>query len=182
VLIDPATLSERARRVRLILLDVDGVLTDGAIHLADNGAEQKRFDIRDGTAVVWAQGAGLAVGLLSGRQSAASARRASQLGIAIVVLGAGDKLDGYRRILDTHGFTDEDVAYMGDDLLDLPVLARVGLSSAPSDAVPEVLGRVHWVSGAPGGRGAVRELIELVLRAQGRWNAVVGAYLGQEPS
>lgn len=176
---DPTTLHRRAERVRLILLDVDGVLTDGKILLADDGGEQKRFDIRDGTAIVWAQAAGLVVGLLSGRQSAATSRRASQLGIQIVSLGAIDKLAGYERLIEAHGFADDEVAFMGDDLLDLPVLARVGLGAAPADAVEEVRGRVPWVAGAAGGNGAVRELVELVLRAQGRWDAVVASYLGQ---
>ncbi len=177
---DLTTLQRLAARVRLILLDVDGVLTDGKIWLGADGAEQKRFDIRDGTAIVWAQGAGLTVGLLSGRQSAATARRASQLGIGIVSLGALDKLVGYQRIVDAHGYADEEVAYMGDDLLDLPVIMRVGLGAAPADAVEDVRARSHFVASAPGGNGAVRELIEVVLRAQDRWAAVVSSYLGQE--
>jgi 3-deoxy-D-manno-octulosonate 8-phosphate phosphatase (KDO 8-P phosphatase) len=179
---DPATLADRARRVRLVLLDVDGVLTDATILLADDGAEQKRFSIRDGTAVVWAQGAGLTVALLSGRQSAATARRASQLGIGIVSQGAGDKLDTYRRLILAHGFTDDEVAYMGDDLLDLPVLLTVGLSAAPADAAADVRSRVSWVSSLRGGRGAVRELVELILRAQDRWSGIVASHLGQESS
>jgi 3-deoxy-D-manno-octulosonate 8-phosphate phosphatase (KDO 8-P phosphatase) len=176
---DPASLHRLAERIRVILLDVDGVLTDGKILLSDDGAELKRFDVRDGTAIVWAQAAGLVVGLLSGRQSAATSRRASQLDIQIVSLGATDKLAGYERLAEAHGFADHEVAYMGDDLLDLPVLARVGLGAAPADAVEEVRARVPWVAGAPGGNGAVRELVELVLRAQGRWDAVVSSYLGQ---
>jgi 3-deoxy-D-manno-octulosonate 8-phosphate phosphatase (KDO 8-P phosphatase) len=177
---DPATVEQHARRIRLVLLDVDGVLTDGTILVADDGTEQKRFSIRDGSAVVWAHAAGLLTGLLSGRPSAAAARRAAQLGIPIVVLGTGDKLEGLGKILTAHGLSDDEVAYMGDDLLDLPVLARVGLSAAPSDGAAEVRERVHWVSSVRGGHGAVREFIELILCAQGHWDPLVAGYLERE--
>jgi 3-deoxy-D-manno-octulosonate 8-phosphate phosphatase (KDO 8-P phosphatase) len=180
--VDLATLEGKARRVRLVLLDVDGVLTDSTILLSDGGEESKRFSIRDGTALVWATQAGLTTGLLSGRVSAASSRRALQLSIPIVVLGGTDKRAGLEQIRAEHGFTPDEIAYMGDDILDLPVLTRVGLSSAPADAVAEVRDRVDWIAGARGGRGAVRELIELILRAQGRWDAVVAAYLERETS
>ena len=168
----------RARRVRLLLLDVDGVLTDGAIGIRSTRDEHKNFFIRDGAALVWARHEGLAVGLLSGRASGATTRRASELGITIVSQGGPDKRKGYADILATHGFSDDQVAYMGDDLLDLPILARAGLSAAPADAVDDVRARVHWVSGAPGGRGAVRELIELVFKARGRWDDMVRRHLG----
>ncbi len=180
--VDLATIERKAGRIRLVLLDVDGVLTDGTFLLADDGTEQKRFDIRDGTAIVWAANAGLSVGLLSGRQSAASAFRAAQLGIKIVVLGGTDKLAGLRKILEAHSFAEDEVAYMGDDLLDLPVIERVGLSATPADGVAEVRERVHWISSKPGGHGAVRELVELILRAQGRWADVVASYTGREVS
>ena len=170
------TLTERARRVRLVLLDVDGVLTDGKIVVHADGTESKTFDIRDGTGIVLAQKAGVRVGLLSARQSAATTERASQLRITIVRQGALDKLTTYESLLAELGLDDEDVAFMGDDLLDLPVLARAGLAGAPADAAPEVRDSAHWVSPSGGGRGAVREFIEMILRAQDRWDTLVRDY------
>jgi 3-deoxy-D-manno-octulosonate 8-phosphate phosphatase (KDO 8-P phosphatase) len=166
----------RARRVRLLLLDVDGVLTPGTVDIASGGGESKSFFVRDGLSLVWARKAGLEVGLLSGRPSDATTRRAAELGLRIVVQGSNDKRGGYAGILAEHGYTDADVAYMGDDLVDLPVLARAGLATAPADAVDEVQARAHWISAHPGGRGAVRELVELVFRAQGRWDELVRSY------
>jgi len=166
-----------AARIKLLLFDVDGVLTDGKILLHADGAESKQFDIKDGTAIVWAQRAGLTVGFLSARTSAATALRAAQLGVALVRQGVASKLEAYEEILREQALRDEEAAYMGDDVLDLPVLGRVGLSAAPADAVDDVRTRVHWVSARPGGHGAARELIELILREQGRWEAIVAAYL-----
>jgi 3-deoxy-D-manno-octulosonate 8-phosphate phosphatase (KDO 8-P phosphatase) len=171
-----------ARRIRLLLLDVDGVLTDGTILMHHDGGESKAFHIRDGAAIVWAQRAGLKVGLLSGRASDATGQRAAQLGIPLVVQGAADKLAAYEQILRDAALADEDVAYMGDDLQDLPVLRRVGFAAAPADASADVRARVHWVSALPGGRGAVRELIEHVLQAQGAWQTAVDEYLARRES
>lgn len=170
------TVAEKASRVRLLLFDVDGVLTDGVVVMHADGSESKGFHIRDGAAMVWAQRAGLGVGLLSARSSGATTQRAAQLAIRIVSQGVANKLTAYEQILRTAGVEDEAVAYMGDDLLDLPVLSRAGLSAAPADAAEEVRARVDWVSRAPGGRGAVRELVELVLRAQQRWDGIVEQY------
>ena len=167
------TVDAKAARVRLLLFDVDGVLTDGVVVMHADGSESKGFHIRDGAAIVWAQRAGLKVGLLSARSSGASTHRAAQLAVRIVAQGVANKLSAYEQIIRDAGMDDDAVAYMGDDLLDLPVLGRVGLSAAPADAAAEVRARVDWVSGATGGRGAARELIELVLRAQRRWNDVV---------
>jgi 3-deoxy-D-manno-octulosonate 8-phosphate phosphatase (KDO 8-P phosphatase) len=163
--------------IKLLLFDVDGVLTDGSIIINGDGTESKQFNIRDGAAIVWAQRAGLLVGLLSARLADATSVRASQLGITIVVQGAADKLAGYDRILGEHGLTDEQVGYMGDDLQDLPVLRRAGFSAAPADAAAEVRAAVHWVSASGGGHGAVRECIEHLLRAQGTWRTAVASYL-----
>jgi len=170
-----------AARLRLLLFDVDGVLTDGKILLHPDGTESKRFDIKDGTGLVWAQRAGLKVGLLSARSSAATAQRAAQLGVTIVRQGVSSKLHAYDDILRQQQLTDAEVGYMGDDLLDLPVLARVGLSACPADAVDEVRSRVDFVSRSVGGDGAARELVEIVLKAQGRWEALLGAYTGGVP-
>ncbi|HEY1912468.1 MAG TPA: HAD hydrolase family protein [Vicinamibacterales bacterium] len=168
---------ERAAKIRLFLFDVDGVLTDGTILLHADGSESKVFDIKDGTAIVWALRLGLTVGLLSARSSVATARRAAQLGVTLVHQGVTNKLESYEQIADGLMLDDEQIAYMGDDILDLPVLMRVGLSAAPADAADDVLSRVHWVSRKGGGAGAARELIEMVLRAQDRWAAVLESSL-----
>jgi 3-deoxy-D-manno-octulosonate 8-phosphate phosphatase (KDO 8-P phosphatase) len=172
----PAELAGRAQRVRLLLFDVDGVLTDGTILLDAEGRESKRFSIRDGTALVWARQAGLLTGVLSARTAAATTERARQLGMAIVRQQAGDKAAAFTEILAEHGLAAADVAYMGDDLMDLPVLRLAGLSAAPADAAEAVRARVHFVSRLPGGSGAARELIEGVLRAQGLWPAIAARY------
>jgi 3-deoxy-D-manno-octulosonate 8-phosphate phosphatase (KDO 8-P phosphatase) len=169
----------RAARVRLLLFDVDGVLTDGTVLLHGDGTETKRFDIKDGTGIVWARKAGLTVGLLSARSSTATDQRAGQLGITLVRQGVASKLDAYAGIVASLKLTDDQVAYMGDDVLDLPVLLRAGLSAAPADAVEDVRARVHWVSRANGGAGAARELVEVVLRAQGSWMAILDEYLSE---
>jgi 3-deoxy-D-manno-octulosonate 8-phosphate phosphatase (KDO 8-P phosphatase) len=174
------SLDAKAARIRLFLFDVDGVLTDGTVVMHADGSESKGFHIRDGAAIVWAQRAGLPVGLISARSSGATAHRAAQLAVRIVEQGVKSKLKTYEQIARDARVSDENVAYMGDDLLDLPVLARVGLSAAPADAAAEVRERVDWVATVAGGRGAARELIELVLRAQQRWDAVVSQYLAQD--
>ncbi len=169
-------IAERASKIRLLLFDVDGVLTDGTVIVHSDGSESKAFNIRDGAGIVLAQRAGLQVGLLSARLSGATTHRAAQLGVAMVIQGVRNKLDAYERILRDGGLDDTEVAFMGDDLLDLPVLARVGLAAAPADAVADVRAGVHFVASAGGGRGAVRELIETVLRAQQRWAAAIREY------
>jgi len=172
-----ASIARKAAPIKVILFDVDGVLTDGKILLHADGSESKRFDIKDGTGIVWAQRCGLTIGLLSARSSAATAQRAAQLGITLVQQGMTSKLDAYDRMIDDLRVEDEAVAYMGDDVLDLPVLGRVGLAAAPADAVEDVRTRVHWVSRAAGGHGAARELIALILRAQGKWEPLLDSYL-----
>lgn len=167
----------KASRIRLVLLDVDGVLTDGVVMMHADGTESKAFHIRDGAAIVWAQRAGLTVGLLSARTSTATTHRAAELDVRIVAQGVARKLDMYEQIVREAGLSDSAVAFMGDDLIDLPVFARAGLSAAPADAALEVRERADWVATANGGRGAVREFIEFVLRAQERWDDVTRSYL-----
>ena len=145
------TIDERARRIRLLLFDVDGVLTDGVIVMHADGSESKGFHIKDGAAIVWAQRAGLPVGLLSARASGATTHRAAQLAIRIVQQGVTSKLSAFEQILKSSGLAEEAVSYMGDDLLDLPILDRAGLAAAPADAAQEVREAVHWVSTARGG-------------------------------
>ena len=172
------TFQERARRVRVLVFDVDGVLTDGVIAVHADGSESKGFSIKDGAGIVWAQRAGLTVALLSARSSGATTHRAAQLGVRFVQQGVPSKREGFERILRDTGADPAAAAYMGDDLLDLPVLREAGLAAAPADAVAEVRASVHWVSTAAGGRGAVREFVEMVLRAQDRWAAVLAEYGG----
>ncbi len=171
---------EGRARIRLLLFDVDGVLTDGRILLHADGSESKAFSIRDGTGIVWAQRAGLAIGLLSARHSAATAARAAQLGIRIVRQQAGDKLRRCTANSLDEGLSDAEVAFMGDDLLDLPVLARVGLSAAPADAAPDVLARVDWVS-QPRGRRRRRPRTHRTAAARaGALGRPARGYLGGE--
>ena len=164
----------------MLLFDVDGVLTDGKILLHPDGSESKQFDIKDGTGLVSAQRAGLKVGILSARTSAVTTRRAQQLGISIVHQGTANKLRAYREILQQHSLTDAQVAYMGDDVLDIPIVECAGLSACPCDAVAEIRSRVDYISRAKGGRGAARELVELVLKAQGHWKKLLASYRDHE--
>ncbi len=166
-------IESRSRRVRLLLLDVDGTMTDGTVIMGGDGGEAKAFSIRDGAAIVWAQRCGLPVGLMTGRPSEATNRRAAELGVEIVANAGSDKQETFDQILRDRGLADNEVAYMGDDLLDLTVLRRAGLSAAPADAAEEVKSAVHWMSRYPGGRGAIREFIEILLKGRGRWDALV---------
>jgi 3-deoxy-D-manno-octulosonate 8-phosphate phosphatase (KDO 8-P phosphatase) len=174
-----ADLQRKAAAVRLILFDVDGVLTDGRVIIHADGTESKTFGIRDGIAMVWAQRAGIRVGFLSARTSPTTPHRAAQLNVTLVYQGVLNKLGSYQQILADLHLPEEAVAYMGDDVVDLAVLTRAGLSAAPADAVEEVRSRVDWISGCAGGAGAARELIELVLRAQNLWDGVVNTYLNE---
>jgi len=172
-----AELEARTRPLRLVLLDVDGVLTDGTVAVSGSGEEFKAFSIRDGAALVWAQRSGLELGLISGRASAATTRRAAELAIPLVVQGVADKRATYLQLVTERGLKDDQVAYMGDDLIDLPVLRRVGLSAAPRDACDDVRQRVHYVTQAFAGHGAVREFVELILRGRGRWEPLLRTHL-----
>lgn len=170
------TLAARLARVELLLLDVDGVLTDGRIVLDDRGVETKAFDVRDGHGLTLLGRAGVAVGLVTGRRSRVVEHRARELGITEVHQGVRDKLAVVRHILERRGLAAEAVAYVGDDVVDLPVLLRVGVAVTVADAPEYVRERVHWVTGRPGGRGAVREVCEGLLRARGDWERVTRAY------
>lgn len=166
-------LVSRFRRIELLVLDVDGVLTDGIIVVDDRGVESKHFFVRDGSAInLWRQ-AGHRVAILSGRWAPVVDRRASELGIAPVIQGARDKEKPFRDLLDQLDLDPSQAAYMGDDLPDLPVLRIAGLAACPADAAAEVCQAAHFVTGASGGRGAVRELIEQILKAQGHWEKLV---------
>jgi 3-deoxy-D-manno-octulosonate 8-phosphate phosphatase (KDO 8-P phosphatase) len=166
-------LQDRCAALNLLVLDVDGVLTDGSLVYGEDGVERKAFHVRDGTGLkVW-QSAGKRVALLTGRTSRAVAMRAAELGITAVVQGAADKLSAYRRLLAGGGSRPDQVCYLGDDLPDLPVFRHCGLAVAVADACPEVAAAAHYVTRAAGGRGAVREVLELILRCQGHWQRAV---------
>jgi 3-deoxy-D-manno-octulosonate 8-phosphate phosphatase (KDO 8-P phosphatase) len=162
--------------IELLILDVDGVLTDGSVVYAEDLWEIKAFHVRDGSAIKWWRQAGKRVALISGRSSAAVARRAAELGIDHLVQGADAKLPALRTILAATGSRPDQVCAVGDDLPDLPLLRNVGLAAAVADAADEVRQAAHFVTSAPGGRGAVREVVEVLLKGQGRWQPVVERY------
>jgi len=168
--------AEGAASVRLFLTDVDGVLTDGGIIYDAAGVETKRFHVRDGHGIKLLQRAGVAVGIITGRDSEVVAIRARELGIDIVRQGVKDKRAEWRKVLAGSGILPAETAYVGDDIVDLPLLRAVGFSAAPSDAEPYVLDAVHFVASRPGGQGAVREIAEFLLRARGSWEAVAAKY------
>jgi 3-deoxy-D-manno-octulosonate 8-phosphate phosphatase (KDO 8-P phosphatase) len=170
-------LARRARELDWLLFDCDGVLTDGGLVYGAEGELWKVFHVRDGVGLKLAKEAGLKIGILSGRGNAALEARAREVGFDALIQNHHDKDAAFTAFLEEHGAVPERVAYAGDDLLDLPVIRRCGLSFAPADAVPEVRHRVHRVLSLPGGRGAVREMCELVLHARGHWDQLVAHLL-----
>lgn len=170
-------LYRRARKVRLLVLDVDGVLTDRRIVISSNGAQTKAFDVQDGFGLVLARKAGLRTAIITAERSTVVTLRAQQLKVDWVAQFARDKRKAFQRCLRHFKISPESVAYIGDDLLDLPVLTKVGFSAAVADARPEVRRQVHYVASLGGGRGAVREVVELILHAQGHWSRIVQGYL-----
>ncbi|MEW6325360.1 MAG: HAD-IIIA family hydrolase [Nitrospirota bacterium] len=164
--LSPKQLAGRARRIRLLLLDVDGVLTDGRLFYDEHGNSMKSFHIHDGQGLAALRKTGVLIGLISGRASKAVEVRAGELGITIVHQGVDDKRAVYEQLLAAHRLSDERVAYVGDDLPDLPVLARAGLAVAVANAHVDVRRAAHWVTKQPGGAGAVREVADLLLAAK----------------
>jgi|WetSurMetagenome_2_1015567.scaffolds.fasta_scaffold07170_4 3-deoxy-D-manno-octulosonate 8-phosphate phosphatase (KDO 8-P phosphatase) len=162
----------RLEGVRLLLLDVDGVLTDGGLYYGSTGEEFKRFDAKDGAGLVIARMNGLEAGIITGKTSSIVEKRSREFGMTRVVQGAVDKIPALEALLSDGAYTLDEVAYMGDDVLDLPVLKRVGFAACPGDAHGSVRARVHYVCGLPGGRGAVRELVDLWLELHGKLDAV----------
>lgn len=162
------SIQTRAKKIKLLLLDVDGVLTDGRIFLDNQGNELKAFHVRDGHGIKMAQHAGIVIGIITGRTSEVVNIRARELGITEVYQGRLEKITVYDSILKKYGFRDSDVAYMGDDVVDVEILKRTGLAVTVADADPAVKPHVDLVTKTGGGRGAVRELINLILRHQGK--------------
>lgn len=167
----------RARRVRLLVLDVDGVLTDGRMILGARGDELKAFHTHDGLGITMARRCGILVALVTGEKSPIAQARGMKLGVEDIVLGARRKGEVLAELMAKHGVRPEQTAFMGDDLLDLPALERAGLAIAPSNAVSEVRAVAHLVTRAAGGTGAVRECVEVILRAQGRWREAVRGFV-----
>jgi 3-deoxy-D-manno-octulosonate 8-phosphate phosphatase (KDO 8-P phosphatase) len=170
--------ARKAAKVRLFLVDVDGVLTDGGIILDGRGVETKRFHVRDGHGIKMMQRAGIEVGIITGRTSEAVRVRAEELGISLVRQGIFEKSAEWRKILGEKGFSPEESAYVGDDIVDIPLLRQVGFAAAVADAEEYVLSEVDFVSSRRGGHGAVREIIEFVLHSCGAWDKVSGKYFG----
>jgi len=160
------TLQSKAKKIKLLLLDVDGVLTDGRIILDNQGNELKAFHVRDGHGIKMAQQAGIIVGIITGRKSEVVNIRARELRITEVYQGAHEKIAVYDSILKKYGFRDDDVAYMGDDVVDVGIFKRAGLAVTVADADPSVRPHVDLVTKTAGGRGAVREVISLILKHQ----------------
>jgi 3-deoxy-D-manno-octulosonate 8-phosphate phosphatase (KDO 8-P phosphatase) len=173
----PARLRKRARAIKLLLLDVDGVLTDGGIFFDDRGVEMKRFDVRDGHGITLIRAAGIEVGFITGRSSRIVRRRARELGVNLLYQNVRQKAAAYRNIKRDTGFVDAEIAYAGDDLMDAPVMRDAGLAIAVADSCSEVKTLAHYVTGSTGGHGAVREICELLLRARDLWNGVVEGYV-----
>jgi 3-deoxy-D-manno-octulosonate 8-phosphate phosphatase (KDO 8-P phosphatase) len=173
----PAEVWQRAQSIRLLLLDVDGVLTDGRLYFDAKGEAYKVFHVRDGHGIKMAQQAGIEVAMLSGRRSDPAFHRAKELGVHRFYEGLRDKVPVLSELLAALDLDPRQVAMVADELVDLPVLTRVGLGVAVADAVPEVKAAAHWVTPLPGGRGAVRQVCDLLLQAQGQWDRIAAVWL-----
>ena len=160
----------------MIIFDVDGILTDGSILIDDRGVETKRFHVRDGTAIRAAMKLGIKVGIITGRSSQAVTLRAEELGIEYLIQGSKNKAVDLETLCKLAHVTEEDVAFMGDDLADLPAMLRCGYKITVADGVEEVRGIADLITAATGGKGAVREAIESIIKAQGKWEEVLERY------
>jgi 3-deoxy-D-manno-octulosonate 8-phosphate phosphatase (KDO 8-P phosphatase) len=172
------SLRSRILPVRLMIFDVDGVLTDGRIIYQDDGSEIKAFDVKDGHGIKLLQRVGIEVALITGRYCRAVEHRAVALGIGRLHQNVHNKVEAYEKILAETGLKDEEVGYMGDDLIDIPVMRRVGFAVAVADATPHVMPYAHYVAQAQGGRGACREVCEMILHVRGLWEEVTRRYFG----
>lgn len=169
-------MNEKLKNIKLLLLDVDGVMTDGGIIYDGNGLETKVFNVKDGHGIKMLQRYGIEVGIITGRTSRVVEIRAAELGINIVYQGALKKLDSYQDVKLKTGLSDSQIAYVGDDVIDVPVMRRVAFSAAPADGLPEALGVADYVTSKGGGKGAVREVCDLILKGCGFWDEVASRY------
>jgi len=170
------TIQDRARAIRLVCTDVDGVLTTGALHYGDDPKHTKVFNVRDGAGIKWLQRFGIPVAFISGLDSPATVHRAWDLKVEDCFVGHLVKKPVLEQLCAKYGLRPEEVVHVGDDLADLPLLTEVGLACCPRDAVAEVQALAHWVVPVDGGRGVLREVAEAILKAQGHWDAVVASY------
>jgi 3-deoxy-D-manno-octulosonate 8-phosphate phosphatase (KDO 8-P phosphatase) len=177
-LLSPPKLLICAQRIKLLLLDVDGVLTDGRLYFSNQGDEFKTFSTLDGHGIKMLQKSGVKVGIITGRTSNLVAKRSSDLGIKILMQGREDKWDALQEILNLHPLSLEEIAFMGDDWPDLAVMSRVGLALAPANGHQSVVERSHWQSQARGGEGAVREACDMIMKAQNTYDQLLQYYLG----
>jgi 3-deoxy-D-manno-octulosonate 8-phosphate phosphatase (KDO 8-P phosphatase) len=168
---------EKARQIRLVIFDVDGVLTDGSLFLGDDGQEYKAFHSRDGHGMKMLQSTGVKIGVITGRTSQVVKLRMESLGVAYVFQGQLDKLPAYRQLRAELGLQASQIAYVGDDVVDLPIMCQVGLAIAVQDAHPLVKRHAHWETPNAGGRGAGRDVCELIMEAQGRLQPLLEGYL-----
>jgi 3-deoxy-D-manno-octulosonate 8-phosphate phosphatase (KDO 8-P phosphatase) len=174
---DLASIERRASRIKLLLMDCDGVLTDGRLWLTEDGDEQKAFNTHDGLGLSLLHRAGLKSGIITGRTSKAVTRRAQGLGIEFVRQGEPRKIAAFEQLLKQAAVDENEVAFVGDDLPDIPIMQRVEFAVAVADAVEETRSVAHYVTLARGGRGAVREVVEIILKSQGRWHELLDEYL-----
>ena len=171
-----AEVRARVEQVKILALDVDGVLTDGRLFYHDDGTESKTFDVRDGHGIKMLRQAGIETAIISGRRCPCVDKRAADLGIKEVFQGVRDKVPSLQKLLSAKGLQPEQMAFVGDDVVDLPVMNRVGFAVAVADASEHLFDMAHYVTLAPGGRGAVREVAELILGVQGLWSKVAAVY------
>ena len=169
-------MNDKLADIRLLLVDVDGVMTDGGIIYDGNGMETKVFNVKDGHGIKMLQRHGIEVGIITGRTSQVVDIRARELGIELVYQGALKKLDSYHDVKQKTGLIDSQIAYMGDDVIDVPVMRRVIFAAAPADALIEARNAAHYVTSLAGGRGAVREVCDLILKGRGMWGEVAARY------
>ena len=172
-------LKEKIIPIKALIMDVDGVLTDGRIVIDSNGVESKQFDVRDGHGLKMLARSGVTLALLTGRRSPVVSHRAAELGIDIVFQRCHDKLKAFSQICRRLDLDDHEIAYIGDDVVDIPVLRKVGFAATVADAEPELIPLVDWQSSRSGGRGAVRELCQLIMQAQGTWDKAMARYIGE---
>ena len=168
---------ERASRIQLVIFDVDGVLTDGSLFLSDDGQEYKAFNSKDGFGMRLLQDAGIDIGIITGRESTLVKLRMKELGVSYVMQGRREKGPALDEMMELTGLTLDQIAYVGDDVVDLPIMSRVGFSIAVQDARPIVKKHAHWITENPGGRGAGRDVCELILEAHGKLDAAIQKYL-----
>lgn len=173
----PENIANKAQKIKLLILDVDGVMTNNMLIYSDNGIESKAFNTRDGHGMVLLQKSGIEIGIITGRKSQLVANRMQDLKVKHVYQGVPDKLPTFLKLVEKLGLSFDEIAYIGDDILDLPILMRIGLAVTPADGDNEVKSRVDYISAYKGGQGCVREICEIILRSQNQWQQHMDFFL-----